>query len=160
MKTSLKLTSIFCALLLSIFSCFSFGNGSGATKIESSPESVVQHFYADYLAAWNDPDVGHGLEKSQSAIDSFTTKHLQKLKSEDDSGADYFTNVQDICPEWVNEISTNVSSLDKDKAVIELMLGHSESESKYKINLVRAKGKWLIDSILFVSNATGHCNDK
>ena len=119
MKTNLKLTSIFYALLLFIFSCFSFGNVSGATKIESSPESVVQHFYADYLTAWNDPDVGHGLEKSQSAIDSFTTKHLQKLKSEDDSGADYFTNVQDICPEWVSEIYTNASSLDKDKAVIE-----------------------------------------
>ncbi|WP_129232775.1 hypothetical protein [Cronobacter condimenti] len=127
MKTSLKLTSIFCALLLSIFHALASEVSPGRRKLKDSPESVVQHFYTDYLTAWNDPDVGHGLEKIHNAIGSFTTKHLQKLKSEDGSGTDYFTNVQDIFPEWVDEIFINVSSLRSDKTVKELMLGHSEN---------------------------------
>ncbi|EFE09308.1 hypothetical protein CIT292_07593 [Citrobacter youngae ATCC 29220] len=155
MKPNLKLLTIFCALLLSIFSNFSFG----ASDISRSPESVVSHFYFDYLTAWDDSDVGHGLEQSQQAIDSFTTKHLQKLKSEDDSGSDYFTNVQEICPEWVSEITTNISLLNNDKAIVELTLGHLDSESKYKINLVKNNDRWLMDSVSFVSSATGHCAD-
>ena len=159
MKSCLKLTTIFCALVLSIFSRFSFGNDSGVSDISPIPESVVHHFYYDYLTAWNDPDVKHSLEKSNHAIDSFTTRHLRKLRNEDESGADYFTNVQEICPDWVSEITTNLSSLKNNKAVVELILGHSASESKYKINLVRNNDKWLIDSVSSVSRATGYCND-
>ncbi|MDY1038659.1 DUF3828 domain-containing protein [Lelliottia sp. CFBP8978] len=155
MKYHLKLHTIICAILLGFFATFSFGS----SDINNSPETVVSHFYSDYLAAWNDSDVGSGLEKSQQAIDNFTTKHLQNLKSKDDSGADYFTNVQEICPEWVSEITTHISSLNNSKAIIELTLGHSDSESKYKINLVKNDGRWLMDSVLFVSNATGHCNN-
>jgi len=159
MKSCIKLATILCTLLLCFFSVFSFGSEPSVSNINRSPESVVNHFYYEYLTAWNYPNVKQSLEKSNSAIDSFTTRHLQKLRNEDESGADYFTNVQDICPDWVSEITTNLSSLKNNKAVVELILGHSASESKYKINLVRNKDKWLLDSVSPVSRATGYCND-
>lgn len=40
-----------------------------------------------------------GAEKSQNAIDTYTTKHLQQLNSDNDTGADYFVDAQDICPD-------------------------------------------------------------
>ncbi|HDK6221588.1 TPA: DUF3828 domain-containing protein [Klebsiella quasipneumoniae subsp. quasipneumoniae] len=155
MKYHLKLRTIICAILFCFFATFGFGS----SDINNSPEVVISHFYSDYLTAWNDSDVGRGLEKSQQAIDKYTTKHLQNLKNNDDSGADYFTNVQEICPEWASEITTHISSLNNRKAIVELSLGHSDSESKYKINLVKNDDRWLMDSVLFVSSATGHCND-
>lgn len=158
MKRYLKLPAIFFVLLCSIFSNFSFGSDSGTTGISGSPESVVSHFYSDYLTAWNDPDVERGIKKSQSAIDSFTTKYLQKLKDEDDSGADYFVDAQDICDEWKNNIYTKTVSVNSHTAMVNLTLGYGKGTSLYAITLVDNKGKWLMDSVKFTSRESTYCS--
>lgn len=100
-----------------------------------------------------------GAEKSQNAIDTYTTKHLQQLNSDNDTGADYFVDAQDICPDWVNEIAVKTSRAGSDKVAAELTLGHADSESKYDISLVLKNDKWLMNSVKFISRKTGHCNE-
>lgn len=159
MNLKFKFFLLLSTFVFLIFSDISFG-GNGSLKFNAvSPELVVKKFYSDYLTAWNDPDLESGAGKSQKAIDSYTTKHLQRLYSNDDSGADYFVNAQEICPEWVNEIKVRTSSVSSHKVATELTLGHADSESKYDISLVLKNGKWLMNSVKLKSRKTGHCNE-
>lgn len=100
-----------------------------------------------------------GAEKSQRAIDTYTTQHLQQLNSDNDTGADYFINAQEVCPDWVNEIEVKTSLVSSNKVAAELTLGHADSESKYDISLVLINGKWQMNSVKFKSRKTGHCNE-
>ncbi|WP_148242105.1 MULTISPECIES: DUF3828 domain-containing protein [Enterobacteriaceae] len=159
MKSNLKKILLLLAFVFAIFSSLSFGDNNNPTLDTKSPEFVVKAFYSDYLSAWNDPDVGSGAEKSQNAIDSYTTQHLQQLNSDNDTGADYFINAQEICPDWVNEIEIKTFSVSNNNVAVELTLGHADSESKYDIGLVLKNDKWLINSVKFISRKTGHCNE-
>lgn len=159
MKSNLKNLLLLFTFVFATFSNLSFGENNNLTLDAKSPEFVVKTFYSDYLTAWNDPDVGSGAEKSQRAIDTYTTQHLQQLNSDNDTGADYFTNAQEICPDWVNEIEAKTSSVISNKVVVELTLGHADSESKYDISLVLKNDKWLMNSVKFKSRKTGHCNE-
>lgn len=159
MKPNFKKLLLLFTFILSIFSNHSFGENNNPTLETKSPEFVVKAFYSDYLTAWNDPDVGSGAEKSQNAIDTYTTKQLQQLNSDNDTGADYFISAQEICPDWVNEIEVKTSSVGSDKVAAELTLGHADSESKYDISLVLKNDKWLMNSVKFISRKTGHCNE-
>ncbi|HEC5297389.1 TPA: DUF3828 domain-containing protein, partial [Enterobacter cloacae] len=136
-----------------------FGEDNKLTHDAKSPEFVVKAFYSDYLTAWNDSDVKSGAEKSQNAIDTYTTQHLQQLNSDNDTGADYFVNAQDICPDWVDEIAVEISSVGSGRVVARLSLGHADSESKYDISLVLKNDKWLMNSVKFIFRKTGHCNE-
>lgn len=159
MKLNFKNLLLLFTFVLATFSNFSFGMNKNATCNAESPEFVVKAFYSDYLKAWNDPDVRRGTEKSQAAIDTYTTNHLKQLNSDNDTGADYFTSAQEICPDWVNEIAVKTSSLGSDKVAAELTLGHANSESKYDISLVLKNNTWLINSVKFLSRKTGYCNE-
>jgi len=159
MKLNLKKLLLLFTFVFATFSNLSFGENNNATLDTKSPEFVVKTFYSEYLTAWNDPDVGSGAEKSQKAIDTYTTKHLQQLNSDNDTGADYFISAQEICPDWVNEIVVKTSSVSSDKVAAVLTLGHADSESKYDIRLVLKNGKWQMNSVEFISRKTGHCNE-
>jgi len=159
MKSTLKNLLLLLTFVFAIFSNFSFGENNSPILDAKSPEFVVKKFYSDYLTAWNDPDVGSGAEKSQKAIDSYTTQHLQQLNSDNDTGADYLLNAQEICPDWVNQIEVKTSSVSSNKVAAELTLGHADSESKYDIGLVLKNDKWLMNSVKFISRKTGHCNE-
>ncbi len=159
MKPHSKNLLLLLAFIFSIFSNLSFGENNSSALDTKSPESVVKAFYSDYLTAWNDPDVESGAEKSQNAIDTYTTKHLQQLNSDNDTGADYFISAQEICPDWADEIAVKTSSVASDKVAAELTLGHADSESKYDISLVLKNDKWLMNSVKFISRKTGHCNE-
>lgn len=145
--------------IFAIFSNIGFGGNKNPALDAKNPEFVVKAFYSDYLTAWNDPGVESGAEKSQNAIDTYTTKHLQKLNSDNDTGADYFISAQEICPDWADEIVVKTSSAGSDKVGAELTLGHADSESKYDISLVLKNDKWLMNSVKFISRKTGHCNE-
>lgn len=147
--------------LISIMSFLSYScwGGQLITVNEKSPDAVVQQFYKNYLSAWSDPDVQSGLDHSQNAIDTSTTRHLRKLNSENDSGSDYFTHVQEVCPDWASNIKTKVLSSQNDVAMVELILGKEDSESTYHISLLREDAKWLMDSVKFENSKTDHCND-
>ncbi|EMN5322651.1 DUF3828 domain-containing protein [Enterobacter hormaechei] len=159
MKSNLKKILLLLAFVFAIFSNLSFGDNNNPTLDTKSPELVVKTFYSDYLTAWNDPDVGSGAEKSQKAIDTYTTQHLQQLNSDNNSGADYFINAQEICPDWVSEIEVKTSPVSSNKVATELTLGHADSESKYEVSLVLKNDKWLMNSVKFISRKTGHCNE-
>lgn len=159
MKPYSKNLLLLLAFIFAIFSNLSFGENNSQAIDAKSPEFVVKAFYSDYLKAWNDPDVKSGAEKSQNAIDTYTTKHLQKLNSDNDTGADYFISAQEICPDWADEIAVKTSSAGSDKVAAELTLGHADSESKYDISLVLKNDKWLMNSVKFISRKTGHCNE-
>lgn len=159
MKPNPKTLLLLLTFIFAIFSNLSFGENSSPALDAKSPEFVVKAFYSDYLTAWNDPDMESGAEKSQKAIDTYTTKHLQQLNSDNDTGADYFISAQDICPDWADEIAVKTSPTGSDKVAAELTLGHADSESKYDISLVLKNDKWLMDSVKFISRKTGHCNE-
>lgn len=159
MKPYSKNLLLLLTFIFAIFSNLSFGENNSQALDAKSPEFVVKAFYSDYLKAWNDPDVESGAEKSQKAIDNYTTKHLQQLNSDNDTGADYFVDTQDICPDWANEIAVKTLPMGSDKAAAELTLGHADSESKYDISLVLKNDKWLMNSVKFISRKTGHCNE-
>lgn len=159
MKPNSKKTLLLFTLIFSTLPNLSFGENNNPTLNAKSPGFVVKTFYSDYLTAWNDPDMECGAEKSQNAIDTYTTKHLQQLNSDNDTGADYFVDAQDICPDWVNEIAVKTSPAGRDKVAAELTLGHADSESKYDISLVLKNDKWLMNSVKFISRKTGHCNE-
>lgn len=159
MKPNSKKSLLLFTFIFSTLPNLSFGENNNPTLNAKSPEFIVKTFYSDYLTAWNDPDMASGAEKSQNAIDTYTTKHLQQLNSDNDTGADYFVDAQDICPDWVNEISVKASPMGSDKAAAELTLGRADSESKYDISLVLKNEKWLMNSVRFISRKTVHCNE-
>jgi len=159
MKPNPKTLLLLFTFIFAIFSNLSFGENNSPALDAKSPELVVKEFYSDYLTAWNVPDVDSGAEKSQKAIDTYTTKHLQQLNSDNDTGADHFISVQEICPDWAGEIAVKTSPVGSDKVAAELTLGHADSESKYDISLVLKNDKWLMDSMKFISRKTDHCNE-
>ena len=130
---------------------------NGAAK--KTPEAIVRQFYAEYLTAWNDPNVQYGIERSQKAIESNSTNHLRKLNSNNASGSDYFTHSQEVCPDWVDNISAEMILKKNGLARIELVLGKKDSESMYHINIVKENNKWLMDSVEYISRKTDHCNN-
>lgn len=141
------------------FLSYSCWGGQLIAANEKSPDAVVQQFYKNYLSALSDPDVQSGLDHSQNAIDTSTTRHLKKLNSENDSGSDYFTHVQEVCPDWASNIKTKVLSSQNDVATVELILGKGGSESKYHVSLVNENDQWLMDSVKFEGSKTEHCNE-
>ncbi|MHA0273182.1 DUF3828 domain-containing protein [Enterobacter ludwigii] len=158
MKPNFKKLLLLFTFIFSTLSNLSFGENNNPTLNAKSPDFVVKTFYSDYLTAWNDPDMESSAEKSQIAIETYTTKHLQQLNSDNDTGADYFIDAQEICPDWTNEIAVKTSPIGSDNAAAELTLGRADSESKYDISLVLKNDKWLMNSVRFVSRKTGHCN--
>ena len=159
MKRKNNIFTVFMALTMSFFSYSSWGVEKIKTESDKPPEAVVRQFYTDYLTAWSEPDVQLGLEHSQNVIEANTTSHLRTLNNDNDSGADYFTHVQDVCPDWVSNIATKVLSKRNGSAIVELTLGKDDSESTYHINLVNENKKWLMDSVKFEIIKTDHCND-
>ncbi|WP_193216271.1 DUF3828 domain-containing protein [Buttiauxella massiliensis] len=112
-----------------------------------SPEEVVSEFYHDYLVAAEMPDMESADDLTMKAIFKYTTEHLRALRDNNDSGADYFVDAQDFCEEWKSNIYTkSISERDHD-AQVNLKLGYGKGVSIYTINVVKDKGKWLMDSV-------------
>lgn len=124
----------------------------------SSSESIVSNFYHDYLTAWNIPEVSESLKKSHQAVDTYTTKHLRVLVSEDNTGSDYFTHSQDICPEWESNISVKKISINSRVAVYGMDLGYGKSKSSFTVHLIKLHKVWKIDSVEFNGRESGICN--
>lgn len=154
-----NILTLFSGFIISFLSYFCWGNEKTNVASEKFPEVVVQQFYTDYLTAWSEPDVQSGVENSQKSIAASTSLHLRTINSNNDSGSDYFTNVQEICPDWVRNITTKVLSNKGNSAIVELTLGKDDSESTYHINLIKKNQKWLMDSVKFENSKTDHCND-
>jgi len=112
-----------------------------------SPEEVVSTFYHDYLIAEGMSDMESANDFSLKAIFEYTTEHLRMLRDNDDSGADYFVDAQDICEEWEKNIDTKTVSVDAHIALVNLKLGYGKGTSLYAVSLVKTRGKWLIDSV-------------
>lgn len=141
------------------FSSFCAKATSVNSEAKKTPEAIVRQFYSEYLTAWNDPNVQSGIERSQKVIESNGTNHLRKLNSNNASGSDYFTHSQEVCPDWVSNISTEIILKKNGLARVELVLGENDSESTYHINVVKENNKWLMDSVDFISSKTDHCNN-
>jgi len=112
-----------------------------------SPEVVVSGFYHDYLVAADIPDMESANDLSLKAIFKYTTEHLRALRDNNDSGADYFLDAQDMCEEWKSNIYTKTISANNHIAEVNLKLGYGKGISMYSIHLVKANGKWLMDSV-------------
>ncbi|HDR2548290.1 TPA: DUF3828 domain-containing protein [Enterobacter ludwigii] len=112
-----------------------------------SPDEVVSTFYHDYLVAEEMSDMESANDLSLKAIAKYTTAHLRNLRDNDDSGADYFVDAQDICEEWKNNISTKTVSANDHIALVNLKLGYGKGTSLYAVSLVKAGGKWMLDSV-------------
>lgn len=112
-----------------------------------SPDEVVSTFYHDYLVAEEMSDMESANDLSLKAIDKYTTEHLRYLRDNDDSGADYFVDAQDICEEWKTNIGTKTVLANDNMALVNLRLGYGKGTSLYAVSLVKVGGKWLIDSV-------------
>lgn len=112
-----------------------------------SPDEVVSTFYHDYLVAEEMSDMESANDLSQKVIAKYTTENLRKLRDNDDSGADYFVDAQDICEEWKSNIGTKKVSANDHRALVNLKLGYGKGTSLYDVSLVKVGGKWMIDSV-------------
>ncbi|TDN54843.1 uncharacterized protein DUF3828 [Buttiauxella sp. JUb87] len=122
-----------------------------------SPEEVVSEFYHDYLVAAEMPDMESADDLTMKAIFKYTTEHLRALRDNDDSGADYFVDAQDICEEWKSSIYTKSVSENDHDAQVNLKLGYGKGASLYVISLMKIKGKWLVDSVKLTSRNSVYC---
>ena len=123
-----------------------------------SPELVVKYFYINYLSAFENPDIESSLSQSQSAIDKYTTEHLKNERNLSDSGADYFISAQDVCPDWVDNITIDRVRVNGDSADLELDLGNRDNKSTYSVQLKKEKSIWLMDSVKFKSRNSEFCS--
>ncbi|EIN9272686.1 DUF3828 domain-containing protein [Salmonella enterica] len=112
-----------------------------------SPDEVVSTFYHDYLVAEEMSDMESANDLSLKAMAKYTTEHLRNLRDNDDSGADYFVDAQDVCEEWKNNIGTKTVSANDHIALVNLKLGYGKGTSLYVVSLVKAGGKWMIDYV-------------
>jgi len=112
-----------------------------------SPAEIVSAFYHDYLVAAEIPDMKSSNDFSLEAIYKYTTEHLRHLQNNNDSGADYFVDAQDICEEWKSHIDTTIVSVNDHTALVELKLGYGKGTSLYAVSLVKNRGHWLINSV-------------
>ena len=94
---------------------------------------------------------------TQKAIFEYTTEHLRSLRDNDESGADYFVDAQDICEEWKDSINVETVSENDQVAQVKLTLGYGKGVSLYAVNLVKEKGKWLMDSVKPISHSSIYC---
>ncbi|EEI7601417.1 hypothetical protein NAY64_004190, partial [Salmonella enterica] len=51
------------------------------------------------------------------------------------------------CEEWKNNIGTKTVSANDHMALVNLKLGYGKGTSLYVVSLVKAGGKWMIDSV-------------
>lgn len=123
----------------------------------SMPGEVVARFYHDYLVASEMPDMESAGKLTQKAIFEYTTEHLRSLRDNDQSGADYFLDAQDICEEWKDSINVETVSENDLVAQVKLTLGYGKSMSLYAISLAREKGKWLMDSVKPIFHSSIYC---
>lgn len=123
----------------------------------STPTQVVAEFYYDYLVASEISDMELADKLTQKAIFKYTTEHLRTLRDNDESGADYFVDSQDICEEWKDSINVETVSENDQAAQVKLTLGYGKGVSLYTINLAKEKGKWLMDSVKSISKSSIYC---
>lgn len=96
-----------------IFACCLFcvaSIASASADDSSMPREIVENFYHDYLVASEMPDMESADKLTQKAIFEYTTEHLRSLRDNDESGADYFVDAQDICEEWKDSINVETVS--------------------------------------------------
>lgn len=122
-----------------------------------SPDEVVSTFYHDYLVAEEMPDMESANDLSLKAIVKYTTEHLRSLRDNNDSGADYFVDAQDICEEWKSNIDAKSVSANDHMALVNLKLGYGKGTSLYAISLVKLGGKWMIDSVKPTFKSSIYC---
>ncbi|AOA94543.1 DUF3828 domain-containing protein [Klebsiella quasipneumoniae] len=143
-----------------IFACclFCVANIASASANDSSmPREIVANFYHDYLVASEMPDMESADKLTQKAIFEYTTEHLRSLRDNDESGADYFVDAQDICEEWKDSINVETVSENDQVAQVKLILGYGKGVSLYAVNLVKEKGNWLMDSVKPISHSSIYC---
>lgn len=122
-----------------------------------TPTQVVAEFYYDYLVASEMSDMELADKLTQKAIFEYTTEHLRTLRDNDESGADYFVDAQDLCEEWKDSINVQTVSENDQVAQVKLTLGYGKGLSLYAINLAKEKGKWLMDSVKPISKISIYC---
>ncbi|KEY57891.1 DUF3828 domain-containing protein [Serratia sp. DD3] len=149
---------IFSICLVLIFFSENSVSDSKQTEI-NSPESVVKKFYKEYLVADGSEDIEVAGGDLQKAINKYTTKHLRKVESENDTGADYFLDAQDTCPEWVDHIAVERIKVNNGTALVKLRLGYKPSLSEYTVKLKKQNDRWLMDSVRLDSRGSSFCND-
>lgn len=123
----------------------------------STPTQAVVEFYHDYLVASEISDMELADKLTNKAIFEYTTEHLRMLRDNDESGADYFIDAQDICEEWKDSINAETVSENDQVAQVKLTLGYGKGVSLYAVNLVKEKGKWLMDSVKPTSKSSIYC---
>ena len=143
-----------------IFACCLFcvtNIASASANNSSTPGGIVAKFYHDYLVASEMPDMESAGKLTQKAIFEYTTEHLRSLRDNDESGADYFVDAQDICEEWKDSINVSTVSENDKFAQVKLTLGYGKGVSLYTINLAKEKGTWLMDSVKPISHSSIYC---
>ena len=63
----------------------------------------------------------------------------------------------DICEEWKDSINVETVSENDQVAQVKLTLGYGKGVSLYAVNLVKEKGKWLMDSVKPISHSSIYC---
>lgn len=145
-----KILFVYCLFCVSDVALASANNGS-------TPTQVVAAFYHEYLVASEMSDMELADKLTQKAIFEYTTEHLRTLRDNDESGADYFVDAQDICEEWKDSINVKIVSENEQVAQVKLTLGYGKGVSLYAINLAKEKGTWLMDSVKSTSKSSIYC---
>jgi hypothetical protein len=152
-----KLTRFLFLCLVCVFSSLSVATDKKVSDIMTEPDYVVEQFYKKYLTTFTNENVIISIADSQSVVDEYTSKNLQNKKNNDDSGGDYFIAAQDICPDWINHITTENISVKKNTATIRLTLGTREYPSSYLVQVVKYNNEWKLESVKFVSRSGEKC---
>ncbi|WP_134705441.1 DUF3828 domain-containing protein [Rahnella sp. CJA17(1/100)] len=121
------------------------------------PDEVTTNFYHSYLVA-SDFELAESIKQSDAAVDLYTTKHLQKLKSLDESGSDYFTYSQDFCPDWASNIKSSQPIYKGNTSYVIVTLGLDSNQSKFRVDLVKDGEVWKMQSVNFISRQSPYCN--
>lgn len=122
------------------------------------PSQVVAVFYHDYLVSSEIPDMTLADKFLQNLVLKYTTVHLRILRDNDESGSDYFIAAQEICEEWKDSIGTETVYENNRTAQVMLKLGYEKGISLYTVNMVKKKGKWLINSVRLISRSSPYCS--
>jgi hypothetical protein len=140
--------------LLSLF----ISQGCAAVSEEAlTPDQVAREFYHEYLIAWDLP-VQESIEKSSALMDKYTTRHFQSAISNNETGADYVTDSQEICPAWVSNISISYIDTKGNKSYVIVTLGADKSFSSYGVDLVKEDNQWRLQSIKLIERSSSFCN--
>ena len=144
--------------VLTLFICLFFSSLSLALdKGNTTPETTVLNFYAEYLLE-NNEDIRAELKKNEKAMLMYVSPDLINELKKEYLNADYFVDAQSFCPDWISNIKVNNVKVNNKKATLRLELGTLPNIFRYSIALKYNNKKWKITSVKPDDNNSPYCN--